>query len=57
MNKIDSSVDNKIIHRYQNEGISVVIEMPKENDSQCKDLMDDIRDIMNNELLLQINRQ
>ena len=49
--------ENKHIkHTYKEDDIEVVIEMPSINMVRDKDKIDEIKTIMNNELLLQISK-
>lgn len=50
------TLDNKIIHKYQDCNIKVIIEIPVQNKANDIDIINDIKQIMNNELLLQINK-
>ncbi|MCX4326026.1 MAG: hypothetical protein OSJ45_01875 [Lachnospiraceae bacterium] len=47
---------NKIIHKYHDCDIKVIIEIPKQNEERDNDIIKEIKKIMNNELLLQINK-
>ena len=44
-----------IIRQYQDSGIRVVVEIPIANEQRDKDRIDDIKKMLNSELLLQIN--
>lgn len=52
----DNILDNKIIHKYHDYDIEVIIEVPMKNEERDKDIIKEIKKIMNNELLLQINK-
>lgn len=52
----DDIMDNKIIHKYYDCDIKVIIEIPMQNEERDKDIIKEIKKIMNNELLLQINK-
>ncbi|MFG6394511.1 MAG: hypothetical protein K1W24_10120 [Lachnospiraceae bacterium] len=52
----NGTLDNKIIHKYQDYNIKVIIEIPVQNEERDTDLINDIKKIMNNELLSQINK-
>lgn len=52
----DDIMDNKIIHKYHDCDIKVIIEIPMQNEERDKDIIKEIKKIMNNELLLQINK-
>lgn len=53
----NGTLDNKIIHKYQDYNIKVIIEIPVQNQERDTDLINDIKKIMNNELLSQINKK
>ncbi len=53
----NGTLDNKIIHKYQDYNIKVIIEIPVQNEERDTDLINDIKKIMNNELLSQINKK
>ncbi len=44
-----------IIRQYQDSGIRVVVEIPMANEQRDKDRIDDIKKMLNSELLLQIS--
>ena len=44
----NGTLDNKIIHKYQDYNIKVIIEIPVQNEERDTDLINDIKKIMNN---------
>lgn len=46
----------KIIHKFIEDNIEVIIEMPEIDNESNKKYIEDIKHIMNNEMLLQLNK-
>lgn len=46
----------KIIHSFEEDNIEIIIEMPSEDYERDTKCIKDISSIMNNELLLQLNK-
>ena len=54
MNDKITATREGIIKQYQDSGITVILEIPTPNEKRDKTGIDDIKRILNNELLLQI---
>lgn len=48
--------NGKVIHTYQYGGIKVIVEIPVPDKKRDEDGIEDIKRIMNNELILQLNK-
>lgn len=46
----------KIVHKYNENDIEIIIEIPTENNEEDKKCIEDITRMMNDELLLQLNK-
>lgn len=54
--KNNKASHKKIVQQYIEDEIKITIEMPEPNKDRDREAIDEIRSIMNNELLLQINK-
>lgn len=54
--KNNKVLPKKIVEQYIENGIKIMIEMPEPNEERDKEVIEEVRNIMNNELLLQMNK-
>lgn len=52
--EIDLEENSKIVHKYNEKDIEIVIEMPATNNEENKDIINDIEYVMSNELFIEI---
>lgn len=54
--KNNKVLPKKIVEQYIENGIKIKIEMPEPNEERDKEVIEEVRNIMNNELLMQMNK-
>ena len=54
--EIDLEENSKIVHKFNEKDIEIVIEMPATNNEENKDIINDIEYVMSNELLVKLNK-
>lgn len=55
--KTSDTINNKVIYEYQDCNIKIILEIPAPNEERDINAVKVIREMMSNELLLQVNNQ